>query len=55
MLYLVNTIGFLLIAFGAYQGFEAFMHVNATAEPLAFALTGAFILMITTVGGLNDR
>lgn len=55
MLYLVNAIGFLLIAFGAFQGFEAFMNVNATAEPLAFALSGAFILMTTTLGGLNDR
>lgn len=55
MLYLINAIGFLLIAFGAYQGFEAFMDVNATVEPLAFALTGAFILMTTTLGGFNDR
>ena len=52
--YIANTIGFTLIALGAYQGLEAFMHVNATAEPLAFALMGAFILMTTTVGGFND-
>lgn len=53
--YIINTFAASLIALGAYQGVQAFLNVTVTSEPLALVTAGCFILMITALGGLNDR
>jgi hypothetical protein len=50
----INLIGFALVAIGAIQGVNVIANIQTampTNEPLAFALAGCFLLMITNIKG----
>jgi len=46
-----NTIGFSLVALGAATGIQSFLAVQSTGIPLAYAATGAVLLIITNILG----
>ena len=48
---LFNTIGFGLVAIGAATGVQSFMAVQSTGVPLAYAATGAVLLIVTNIMG----
>lgn len=46
-----NSIGFGLVAIGAATGVQSFLAVKSSGVPLAYAATGAVLLIITNILG----
>lgn len=52
---LINLFAVSLVAIGAFEGVNVIANIQTavpTNEPLAFALTGFFILLITNIKGV---
>lgn len=50
-LILSNAVGFSLVAIGAATGVQSFLDMQSTGVPLAYAASGAVLLIITNIIG----